>query len=96
VPIARGMLRVGSLVSSPSDAAPSKPANDRKPKTAAVATVSSDVPDGTLKMSAVMPWSWGAVPAISLTKMITMRTTMRSTEIPSRPSRERVATRMSP
>jgi hypothetical protein len=96
VPIARGMLRVGSSVSSPSAAAPSKPAKERKPNTAAVATVSSDVPDGTLKMSAVKPWSSGALPARSLTKMTTMRTTMRITEMPSRPSSDRVATRMSP
>ena len=33
------MLRRGLFVSSPSAAAPSNPANDRKPNTAAVATV---------------------------------------------------------
>ena len=47
------MLRRGLFVSSPSAAAPSKPANERKPNTAAVATVSSEVPCGTLKMSKV-------------------------------------------
>jgi hypothetical protein len=51
--IARGMLRLGSLVSSPIAAAPSNPPKDRKPNTAAVATVSTELPDGTLKMSAV-------------------------------------------
>jgi hypothetical protein len=58
--------------------------------------VSSDVPDGSLKMSGVKPWSCGAEPAMSLTKMTMTRTTMRITEIPSKPSSERVATRMSP
>ncbi len=37
--IARGMLRPGSSVSSPSEAAPSKPPKDRKPNTDATAMV---------------------------------------------------------
>jgi hypothetical protein len=94
---ARGMFRRGLSVSSPSAAAPSNPANDRKPNTAAVATVSSDVPDGRLNASE-REWlpSPGAVPASSLAKMTTTRITISATEIPSIVSSERVATRMSP
>ena len=50
---AREMLRRGLLVSSPRAAAPSNPANERKPNTAAVATVLTDVPLGTWKIEAV-------------------------------------------
>ena len=94
--IARGMLRVGSSVSSPSEAAPSNPPKDRKPNTAAVATVSSDVPSGILKMSAVKPCPCGASPVASFTKMTITRITISATERPSRPSSERVTARMSP
>ena len=96
MPIARGMLRRGLSVSSPSAAAPSKPANDRKPNTAAVAITSSDVPPGTENTSPLKPWSRGAEPAASLTKMTTISSTISATEIASMPSSERVATRMSP
>src|SRR5919206_4569168 len=90
------MLRRGLSVSSPSDAAPSKPAKDRKPNTAAVATVSTEVPPGTEKTSAVKPWLPGSVPVASFTKITTTRKTISATEMPSRPSSDRVATRMSP
>src|ERR1041384_1910092 len=61
--IAREMLRLGLFVSSPSAAAPSKPANDRKPNTAAVATASNDVPLGSANRSASHDsWPPGAAP----------------------------------
>ncbi len=91
------MLRRGSAVSSPSVAAPSKPANDRNPNTAAVAIASSVVPDGRLNASpSDDSWPSGVEPAISRTKMTTTRITISPTEMPSMVSSERVATRMSP
>src|SRR4051794_34973697 len=94
---ARGMLRRGSAVSSPSEAAPSKPANDRKPNTAAVATASNDVPLGSENASpSDDSWPSGAEPPINRAKMTTTRITISVTEMPSIVSSERVATRMSP
>src|SRR5215213_736687 len=46
VAMARGMLRRGLSVSSPREAAPSKPPNERSPKTAAKATVPNPTPLG--------------------------------------------------
>ena len=94
--IARGMLRPGSLVSSPSDAAPSKPPKDRKPNTAATATVENEMPLAGANTLSVKLWSLGAEPPMTLAKITTIRIRISSTEIPSMPSSERVATRMSP
>jgi hypothetical protein len=58
-------------VSSPSAAAPSKPANDRKPNTAALAMADSDVPLGSLNASAVIVCPFGEEPASSLTRITT-------------------------
>ena len=91
------MLRRGSSVSSPSAAAPSKPANDRNPNTEAVAIASSVVPLGRLNASpSEDSWPLGASPTISRTKMTTTRITISATENPSIVSSERVAKRMSP
>src|SRR5215213_7989517 len=49
VAMARGMLRRGLSVSSPREAAPSKPPNERSPKTAARATVPRPTPLGGVK-----------------------------------------------
>jgi hypothetical protein len=43
-----------------------------------------------------MLWWWGAEPPISLTTITTMRIRISVTEMPSMPSSERVAIRMSP
>ena len=94
--IARGMLRPGSLVSSPSDAAPSKPPKDRKPNTAAIATVENGMPPGGEKTSSVNSWSLGAEPPSTLAKITTISTRISVTEMPSMLSSVRVATRMSP
>ena len=94
--MARGISRRGLSVSSPSDAAPSKPAKDRNPNTAAPPTADSDVPPGSLKALRVIEVPCGEEPPMSLTTMTIMRITIRVTEIPSIPSSERVATRMSP
>ena len=42
------------------------------------------------------PWSLGAEPPITFAKMTTISTRISVTEMPSMPSSERVATRMSP
>jgi hypothetical protein len=90
------MLRVGLSVSSPSDAAPSNPPKERKPKTAAMATVENGMPPGGEKTSSVKSWSLGADPPMTFAKITTISTRISSTEMPSMPSSERVATRMSP
>jgi hypothetical protein len=94
--IARGISRLGESVSSPREAAPSKPPNDRNPNTAALATADTDVPGGSLNASTVIVCPFGEEPAISLTTITTMRIRISVTEMPSTPSSERVATRMSP
>ena len=51
--IARGMSRRGSCVSSPSEAAASKPANERKPNTSPIESAVAPTPDGGLKTLSV-------------------------------------------
>jgi len=96
VAIARGMSRRGLSVSSPREAAPSKPANERSPKTAAKATVPRPTPLGSVKGESVKLWPLGAEPAITLAKMTTTTITMSVTVSPSIVSNARVATRTSP
>ena len=83
--IARGMLRVGLSVSSPSDAAPSNPPNERKPNTAAIATVENGMPPGGEKTSSVKSWSLGAEPPIELRRRSRRSGQDQRTEIPSMP-----------
>jgi hypothetical protein len=68
VRIARGMLRVGlfGLLAQCGGALEAR--EGEEPEHRAVATVSSDVPAGSLKMSAVKPWSCGALPPSNLTR----------------------------
>ena len=54
------------------------------------------MPPGGEKTSSVNSWSLGAEPPRTLAKMTTISTMISSTESPSMPSSERVATRMSP
>ena len=94
--IARGMSRLGFVLSSPSDAAPSKPAKERNPNTDALATADSETPPGMLNASSVSFCPWGEVPPATFTTMTIIRMMISVTEIPSIPSSDRVATRMSP
>jgi hypothetical protein len=94
--MARGMSRRGLSVSSPKEAAPSKPPNERSPKTAAKATVPMPTPLGSVKGESVKPWPFGAVPAMTLAKMTTTTITMSVTVSPSMVSKARVATLTSP
>ena len=87
-------MRRGSVDSSPSEPADSKPANDRKPKVEASASVDSDVPDGRSITSAVRPRPSGAPPNASLPTMIAITTTIRATEAISKSSSVRAAVRI--
>jgi hypothetical protein len=53
VAMARGISRRGLFVSSPKEAAPSKPPNESSPKTAARATVPNPTPLGGVKGESV-------------------------------------------
>src|SRR5215213_4244088 len=92
--IARGMSRLGSCASSPRVAAASNPAKERKPKTTPRNTADRPVPLGTVttEKSTVLPL--GAVPVISLNKMITLTMRMSATVVPSMTRRTRVPPRI--
>src|SRR5215217_4371151 len=92
--IARGMSRLGSCASSPRVAAASNPAKERKPKTTPRNTAEAPVPWGTVntEKSTVLPL--GAVPVISLNKMITLTMRMSATVVPSMTRRTRVPPRI--
>ena len=93
--IAAGMVRPGSSVSSPSAAAPSKPAQERNAKTVASPNFDSEW-GPSRKTSQVKSWPFGAPSVNSFQKMTTIRTTIRVTETTSSASSVRVATRTSP
>jgi hypothetical protein len=59
------MLRRGLFVSSPSADAPSKPAQERKPKTEAKAIVPIPTPAGGEKAFNEKSWPLGAEPPIT-------------------------------
>src|SRR3712207_5650252 len=86
--IARGMSRRGSRASSPSVAAASNPAKDRKPKTTPRNTADSSVPGATVKTSPVKPTSGdgasaGTLPDSSRTSTIALITRISATVTPS-------------
>ena len=61
-----------------------------------MATVENEMPAVGENTSSVNSWSLGAEPPMTFARITTISTTIISTEIPSMPSSERVATRMSP
>lgn len=83
VAMARGMSRRGLSVSSLKDAAPSKPANERSPKTAARATVLKPTPLGSVRGESVKLYPPGAESASTLAKMTTTTITISVTVSPS-------------
>src|SRR2546430_16350742 len=85
------MFRRGLFVSSPSAAAPSNPAQERKPKTEANAIAPMPTPAGGLNGFRGKSWPVGAEPAITLTKIQTTRIRMSVTETASIAGRDRVA-----
>jgi hypothetical protein len=87
-------MRRGSVDSSPSDPADSKPAKDRKPKTDASAIVESVVPGGGEKTLSVTPCPPGAPPKTSLATMIVMSTRITPTDTSSKMSSVRAAVRI--
>src|SRR5215203_4597625 len=92
--IARGMSRLGSCASSPRVAAASNPAKERKPKTTPRNTAESPLLLGTATTEKSMVLPLGAVPVISLNKMITLTMRMSATVVPSMTKRTRVPPRM--
>src|ERR1700716_1297107 len=74
--MAIGMARLGLVVSSPREAAASKPANDKKPNTMPKNRVLVDIPGGTVNMSRVKRCPPGALPATTRITTTTAMTTM--------------------
>ena len=91
--IARGIARRGSRVSSPRVAAASKPANERKPKTAPLNTSPMPLPLGGLNTSRVKLWLPGVLPLMTLIRTIDRDDDDQETVTPSAESRSRVALR---
>jgi len=87
------MSRRGCLASSPSVAAASNPANDRKPNTTPRNSALVSVPGWTANGVNVTPLPPGALPPASLARMITETTRMSRTVSPSTVSRNRVPRR---
>ena len=81
--ITRGMARRGSCVSSPSVAAASKPANERKPNTAPVNTPDSPTSEVNVKTSRVNRAPPGAEPLISRTAMMALTSRISAIVAPS-------------
>src|SRR5215218_162599 len=92
--IARGMSRRGSCAFSPSVAAASNPAEEMNPNTTPKNTADVPVPLGTenTEKSRVLPF--GAVPAASLMRMMTLTIRMSATVVPSITRSTRVPSRM--
>ncbi|HEY3556647.1 MAG TPA: hypothetical protein VGL05_04270 [Kribbella sp.] len=92
---ARGISRLGFIVSSPSDAAPSNPANARNPNTAAPAIVPTPVPAGRCRKFQLNVCPCGPWP-VATRAMITMLSRPTSAApASSQISRIRVMTRIS-
>src|ERR1700752_4444080 len=91
--MARGTTRVGAKDSSPSEPADSKPANARKPDTAANASADTPTPGGSTKTEPEKRGPPGARPAASRRKIAPMSTRMRQTDTISKPSTDRVVGR---
>src|SRR5215469_7458379 len=88
--IARGIIRVGTRDSSPSEPADSKPAKARNPDTAASARTETPTPGGGTNTAPDGRRPPGALPAARRQKITAMSTRMRQTDITSNASSERV------
>ena len=88
--IARGTSLRGFLVSSPRVAAPSKPANDKNPKTTPRKMLETSDPPGIVNTLRSNACPAGAEPETSLTKITTATIRMSSTVTPSTTSINRV------
>src|ERR1700752_4052259 len=84
--MARGTTRVGAKDSSPSEPADSKPANARKPDTAANASADTPTPGGSTKTEPEKRGPPGARPAASHRKIAPMSTGRRQPAPISKPS----------
>src|SRR5215212_12141287 len=92
--IARGMSRRGSCASSPSVAAASNPAKERNPYTTPRNNADVPVPIGIENTEKSRPLPFGAVPVVSLMRMMTLTMRMSATVVPSMTSSTLVPSRM--
>ena len=90
------MSAAGFSLSSPSEAAASKPANERKPKTRPIESAFVPTPEGGLKTLSVKSWLAGVLPPMTLISTTTATMMMSATVRPSIESSTRVATRSRP
>src|SRR5690348_14649957 len=81
--MARGIMRLGTRDSSPSEPADSKPAKARKPDVAARVRAERPTPGGSTNTVPDQPWPPGAVPAASRQQIAPMSTRMRQTDTTS-------------
>ena len=81
--MARGIMRLGTRDSSPSEPADSKPAKARKPDVAARVRAERPTPGGSTNTAPDQPWPPGAVPAASRQQIAPMSTRMRQTDTTS-------------
>src|SRR6516225_11255719 len=91
--MARGIIRLGTRDSSPSEPADSKPAKARKPETAASARAERPTPGGRTNTAPDGRRPPGAVPAASRQQITTMSTRIRQTETTSNASTDLVVGR---
>ena len=87
------MSRRGCRASSPSVAAASKPANDRKPNTTPRKSAEVPVPSGTVNGVSVSSRPPGAFPIARRTRMTAVTTRISATVTPSTVSSTRVPCR---
>ena len=83
------------MVSSPSAAAPSKPANERNASTIPRPSAELEVPPGSENTLVLNPPAPGTDPVARRTKITTIRTVIRSTDTASMLIRVRVVSLMS-
>jgi hypothetical protein len=91
--MARGIIRVGTSDSSPSEPADSKPANARNPEVAASASAEMPIPGGSTNTDPDGRRPPGAVPAARCHQIAPMSTRIRQTDTTSNASTDRVVGR---
>src|ERR1700751_5228909 len=91
--MARGITRLGTRDSSPSEPADSKPAKARKPAVAARVRAERPTPGGSTNAPPDQPWPPGAVPAASRQQIAPMSARIRQTDTTSNASTDLVVGR---
>src|ERR1044071_4709653 len=91
--MARGIIRVGTSDSSPSEPADSNPAKARKPEVAASASAETPTPGGSTNTDPDGRWPPGAVPAARCHQIVPISARIRQTETASNARTDRVGGR---